>query len=262
MWYSLGNGWKRYSSIDEANSQFCAGTCFAIPPEGNGFRGNIVLGSPTDSSVNANVYAPDQSGYVYLVYGTKSGAYSKRTANAAIAAAVPVELKMDRLNPDTRYYYRLYFQDSTGNGTGATPEYSFHTQRPPGSTFTFALQGDSHPERERSQFDATLYTRTLQTVAADKPDFYLLMGDDFSVDTLNPLTITRSQVAGRYTLQRPFLSQIGRSAPLFLVNGNHEQSARYLLDGTPNNVAVWAQTARNSFIHNRHPTTSTVATRK
>ena len=39
---------------------------------------------------------------------------------------------------------------------------------------------------------------------------------------------------------------IGRTAPVFLVNGNHEQAARYLLDGTPNNVAVWAQNARNA----------------
>mgnify|MGYP003339842796 CR=1 FL=1 len=40
---------------------------------------------------------------------------------------------------------------------------------------------------------------------------------------------------------------IGASAPIFLVNGNHEQAARYILDGTPNNVAVWAQNARNRF---------------
>jgi hypothetical protein len=31
------------------------------------------------------------------------------------------------------------------------------------------------------------------------------------------------------------------------VNGNHEQAARYLLDGTPDNVAVWAQNARNAY---------------
>ena len=31
------------------------------------------------------------------------------------------------------------------------------------------------------------------------------------------------------------------------MNGNHEQAAAYLLDGTSNNVAVWAQTARNSY---------------
>ncbi len=247
MWYRLGKEWKRYSSIDEANAQFCAGACFGSPKDSNGFRGSIVLGSPTASNVKANVYVPDQSGVVYLVYGSQSGVYSRRSLNAQLAASAPVELQMEGLNPDTRYYYRLYFQDSTGAGTGATPEYTFHTQRSPGSAFTFALQGDSHPERERSQFDAALYTRTLQTAANDKPDFYLLMGDDFSVDTLNPLTITKAQVAGRYTLQRPFLGKIGHSAPLFLVNGNHEQSARYLLDGTPDNVAVWAQTARNSL---------------
>ena len=50
----------------------------------------------------------------------------------------------------------------------------------------------------------------------------------------------------RYTLQRPFLGLLGRQTPIFLVNGNHEQAASYLLDGTPNNVAVWAQTARNA----------------
>ena len=40
---------------------------------------------------------------------------------------------------------------------------------------------------------------------------------------------------------------VGASAPVFLTNGNHEQAARYLLDGTPNNVAVWAQNARNTY---------------
>jgi hypothetical protein len=59
--------------------------------------------------------------------------------------------------------------------------------------------------------------------------------------------IDASQVTARYTLQRPYLGLIGRSAPLFLVNGNHEQAAHYLLDGTPDNVAVWAQNARNAL---------------
>ena len=40
---------------------------------------------------------------------------------------------------------------------------------------------------------------------------------------------------------------MSHSTPLFLVNGNHEQAAGYLLDGTPDNVAVWAQNARNLY---------------
>ncbi|MGI9134656.1 MAG: metallophosphoesterase [Rhodoferax sp.] len=211
-----------------------------------GFRGNIVLGSPTATAIKANVFATDQSGSVWLTYGRATGSYAAQSSHLALAAARPVELAMDGLLPNTRYYYRLYFQSADGTGSGFSPEYSFHTARATGSSFTFAIQGDSHPEREKTQFDATLYARTLQAVAADRPDFYIMSGDDFSVDTLNPATIDASQVSARYTLQRPYLGLVGHSSPIYMVNGNHEQAAAYLLDGTPNNVAVWAQSARNA----------------
>jgi hypothetical protein len=132
------------------------------------------------------------------------------------------------------------------------------TQRAPGSTFVFAVQGDSHPERAKQMFDSAFYTRTLQTVSADNPDFFLTLGDDFSVDTINqanPAAVTQPQVVERYTIQRPYLDQLGRSASVFLVNGNHEQAARYILDGTPNNVAVWAQNARNLYYAQPAPDT-------
>jgi hypothetical protein len=50
-----------------------------------------------------------------------------------------------------------------------------------------------------------------------------------------------------YLNQRYFLGLVGETAPIFLVNGNHEQAAECNLDGTPNNVAVWAQTSRNAY---------------
>lgn len=210
------------------------------------FRGNIVLGNPTTTSIVANVFSPDQSGAVWLVYGTSAGSYSAKTRSYALAAGAPQEIALNGLAGNTRYYYRLYFQGADASSSGYTAEFSFQTSRASGSTFTFAIQGDSHPERLKSQFDPDLYTRTLQTVAAERPDFYILSGDDFSVDTLDPTTINAEKVKGRYTLQRPFLGLVGHSSPLFMVNGNHEQAAAYLLDGTPNNVAVWAQNARNS----------------
>jgi len=212
---------------------------------GVAFTGNVVLGSPTGTSVKANVFSPDQGGTVYVAYGTASGTYTRQTPAATLVAAAPLELALDGLSPDTQYYYRLYYQGGTGSAS-AGEECSFHTARPAGSAFTFCIQGDSHPERLKTEFDPTLYQRTLQTVAADHPDFYLTSGDDFSVDNLDPATISAALVTGRYTLQRPFLGLVGKSAPVFLVNGNHEQAARYLLDGTPNNVAVWAQNARNA----------------
>jgi hypothetical protein len=216
-------------------------------PVAGSFRGNVVLGSPTASAVKANLFAQDQSGTAWIGYGTAPDLYDRQTASATLTAGKPLELSLDGLSANTQYYYRVYFQGAGESKAGPTDEYTFHTARPAGSSFTFTIQGDSHPERTNSQFDAALYTRTLSTAAADRPDFHIASGDDFSVDTLDPATITSAQVTGRYTLQRPYLGLIGHSAPVFLVNGNHEQAARYLLDGTPNNIAVWAQTARNAY---------------
>lgn len=215
-----------------------------VPIPLGSFNGTIVLGSPTTTSIKANVFSPDQNGTIMIKWGTSTDNYDGQTSAMTLAAGEPVELSITGLSANTQYYYRLYFQ-SPNSGSGPTEEYTFHTARSAGSTFTFCIQGDSHPERLNSQFDPDLYVRTLTTAAADNPDFYLTIGDDFSVDTLNPATVTAAQVTERYTIQRPYLGLIGSSAPVFLVNGNHEQAARYLLDGTPDNVAVWAQNARN-----------------
>lgn len=218
-----------------------------ITPTGTegAFRGSIVLGRPSERSVVANVWTVDQAGTISLLVGTAPGRYTRRTAPVALTADTPVELPISDLTPGTRYYYRLQFDGATG--TGPTAERSFRTAPAAGGTFRFGLQGDSHPERLRSQFDSVLYVRTLTAAAADSLDFYVMLGDDFSVDILDPATITAAQVRQRYTLQRPYLGIIGAMSPVFLVNGNHEQAARYLLDGTPNNPAVWAQNARNSL---------------
>jgi hypothetical protein len=93
------------------------------------------------------------------------------------------------------------------------------------------------------QFDPALYTRTLQGAAADQPDFYMTIGDDFSLDALKE--VDAETVRAFYLNQRQWLGLVG--APVFLVNGNHEQAALGNLDGSPDNVAVWAQTARNTY---------------
>ena len=211
-----------------------------------------ILGRPTDRSVTVNARS-DAALELYYEYGPASGSAAARTATVTAAALSPTELLLEGLAPDARTWYRMRYRAAGSTGPFETgSEHSLHTQRAPGSSFTFALQGDSHPERA-SQFAAALYERTLATVAADAPDFYLTMGDDFSIDTLR--TLTAEAVAERYTIQLPWLGIVAPSAPLFLVNGNHEQAARYLLDGTPNNPAVWAQNARNRFYPQPAPDT-------
>jgi hypothetical protein len=202
----------------------------------NDFIAYEITGRPTDTSVTVNV-VPVVDMQIYYEYGMASGEYTAQTAPQAANANTPLETLIEDLQPNTRYYYRINY-----NGTPGT-EHTFVTQRAAETTFTFDIQGDSHPERTKNQFDPTLYTKTLLSVASDMPDFYMTIGDDFSVDTLkdvNPQT-----VAERYINQRQWLGLVG--APVFLVNGNHEQASMANLDGTPDNVAVWAQTARNLY---------------
>lgn len=210
---------------------------------------SVVLGCPTDSSVVLNVLAEDGvEGYVE--YGDGSARRGGKTAPRLFPAGEPVEVSLTGLEPAQEYGYRFWTRHPGTEGYGVRLEGRFQTQRRAGETFTFEVQGDSHPERA-SQFDAALYAATLQAAAADRPDFYILMGDDFSVDTLR--LVTADSVAGRYRLQRSFLGAIGRCAPLFLVNGNHEQAAMCNLNGTTSNVAVWAQTARNRYFSQPAP---------
>jgi hypothetical protein len=204
---------------------------------------SLVLGCPTDKSVVVSILSAEEFDG-YIEYGTSSGNYTNKTDTVSIAAGKPTEIILDKLKANTRYFYRLICRKQGQASLVSQPEYSFHTQRSPGSTFTFAIQGDSHPERHK-EHDPELYARTLLNAASGHPDFYLTIGDDFSVDTLR--TINAGTVTQRYILQRPFLGLVAHSSPLFLVNGNHEQAAACNLDGTPNNVAVWAQNARNLY---------------
>jgi hypothetical protein len=200
------------------------------------FIATPILGCPTATSVTANVVLA-VSMEIYYEYGVASGAYSAQTAPQSAVAGSPLETLIGGLQPNTLYYYRLHY------GTAVGPEHTFVTQRAVGSTFTFDIQGDSHPERLNKQFDPDLYTRTLLGAASDQPDFYMAIGDDFSVDQLT--TVNADIVRSLYINQRQWLGLVG--APVFLVNGNHEQASLANLDSTANNVAVWAQTARNAY---------------
>ena len=206
---------------------------------------SLVLGSATDRSVTASVLAKEAM-EGYLEYGTVSNDYGSKTIVNAFSAGKPVELVLDSLQPNTEYFYRLQYRKPGETAFKARPECHFHTQRAIGSTFTFGVQGDSHPERPQMS-DPELYARTLLTAANGKPDLYICMGDDFSVDTLQ--TITADTVAQRYMLQRPFLGLVAQAASLVLVNGNHEQASlfNYKQTDVRHDVAVWAQNARNRY---------------
>ncbi len=213
-----------------------------------------ILGQPADRSVTIALRSEAALEF-YFEYGKSSGSYGSRTVSAATAPDPNAngfhvaQTVLSALDAGTRYWFRFQSR-AAGSSDPFTPaaERTFHTQRAPGTSFVFCVQGDSHPERA-SMFSADLYAQTLRAASAEKPDFYVLSGDDFSVDTLQaPYTL--GSVSGRYSLQLPWLNLL--SSPLFLVTGNHEQTSLFnysrTADGTnAEKVAAWAQNARNLY---------------
>ena len=170
---------------------------------------NIILGRPTKSSV-AISYLSAQDAQVYIEYGYAANALKSKTKVLAVKAAVPLVVELTGLKAATRVYYRLRLA-ATGSKTfttGATN--SFVTARASGSTFSFAVQGDSHPERVGKMFNSDLYFQTMKNIAGQKPDFFVMMGDDFSIDGLiEKGTATAANVDKIYATQRNWLSTLG-----------------------------------------------------
>ncbi|MDX2117102.1 MAG: fibronectin type III domain-containing protein [Planctomycetota bacterium] len=126
-----------------------------------------------------------------IEYGVKADALSSRTAAKTLRAGVPTKFEITGLEPDRAYVYRVRTRAAGAAGGAGTEagyetrtEASFRTRRAAREGFTFCVQGDSHPERLGRMYDPELYARALRNVAADKPDFYFMMGDDFSIERL------------------------------------------------------------------------------
>ena len=160
---------------------------------------NVILGRPTHSSIVLNVLTTTNL-EAYCGYDTSPDVFTGQTSPITLTANVPGVLTLSDLQPDTGYYYRLRYRLAGETSYTAGDEHTFHTQRAPGSAFTFSIQGDSHPERVNNMFESAHYSNTLATAAADLPDFYVAMGDDFSVDLIPTNLMNQALVAQRYAI--------------------------------------------------------------
>ena len=218
---------------------------------------NIILGRPTDRSIAIHALA-DEGTAVFVDYGREPGSYSARS-NVVVANVDNVaEINVDGLQEDSRYFYVINYRPVTESVYNAGQEYSFHTQRPNGSTFTFGVQGDTHPERFAgrspgavSMYHPDLYARTMQQVASARPDLYFMLGDDFNISSMLPAyflgdqtALTQQRVDDVYLDQRRFLSIMANSTALFPIIGNHEEARRNLLGTKLHNAAIYAGRAR------------------
>jgi hypothetical protein len=201
---------------------------------------DVILGRPTDRSVTANLLS-HRNLETFVEYGTRSGAYNLKTAVFKVEAGEPLEIKLEGLQPDTRYYYRLRSPDAGAEAT-------FHTQRPAGATFIFAVEADPHTTNDSAP---EVFRRSLRHQLASSADFLIDLGDTFMSDKLE--SPTWDSVVSCHLQARSYFALVGHSLPLFLALGNHEGERGRLLDGSANNLAVRATNARKLYYPNPEP---------
>ncbi len=192
----------------------------------------VILGSPTINSNTANLLTIN-NGKVYFEYGT----YSDQTTESNITAGIPLEKELTGLQQNTLYYYRMNFKQSGSSDYVIGDGYTFHTKRSAGSAFTFTVQADPH--QGDKNFNVDLYHVALQNQLNDNPDFFIDLCDTFMTEKYYPDT-EQGAFDAAYDHRQHF-DIIAKSAPLFLVNGNHEGESGLQLDGTSLNMAIFAK---------------------
>jgi hypothetical protein len=210
-----------------------------------------LLGKPTNNSITLKMFFSEPS-EVMVQYGTTSGVYSLQTNWQTFAANDPVEITITGLQSDTKYYYRVCHRNPGETDYITRTEHSFHTQRLPGSSFTFVVQADPHMD---ASSDGALYQRCLQNQLEDNPDFMIDLGDFLMTDKLKNAAnvIPHDTIPYRCNLMRSYYENICHSVPLFIALGNHEGEAGWNLNGTANNIAVWGTQERQKYFLNPSP---------
>ena len=210
------------------------------------YRGNVILGRPTDHSVTLSLFLRDAAP-VRVAYGRAGKALACHTGTIELAAGEPHEIVLDNLASNAAYEYRVMNAD-TGRpvlpetGTGA-----FQTCRAAGTPFIFTVQADSHLDGNSR---ADLYQTCLANVRRDRPDFLLDLGDTFMTGKHE----SRPMAARQYAAQRYYFGLVGQAVPLLLVLGNHDgEEVRRAADSSEDGLAVWSCEQRKRWFPNPVP---------
>lgn len=204
---------------------------------------DLMLGRPTGDVITLSVLAYQDLRAV-VAYGTQSGKLDRLLPPRDFKSGQPVELVIDGLRAGTRYYYQ-FRPEPASSAISASGELSFTTAALPGQPFTFVVQADSHLDFGT---DPDLYVKSLNNAALARPDFLVDLGDTFMTEKRNAYRDSLPQ----YLAQRYYLGLVGRTAPVFLVLGNHDgELVQRGADGEA--MALWSNATRKKYFPNPEP---------
>ncbi|MCG8702407.1 MAG: metallophosphoesterase, partial [Bacteroidales bacterium] len=186
----------------------------------------------------------------YISYGIDPNSLNQQSSPVTLLADQTVQIVLTDLKANTTYTYRLWRRPSESDTYMPSDLYTFHTQRLPGSAFTFVVQADSHLDE---QSIPELYEITLANAQDDQPDFLIDLGDTFMTDKLPEKSYENIQK--RYLLQRSYFSLLCHSCPLYLVLGNHDGETGWDQTDKDKSLFQWSLGFRKQYFANPEPDT-------
>lgn len=207
---------------------------------------DIILARPTDRSITFSLlgYRP---GRAFITYGMEGKEEKTKTETVELKPEKPVEILASGLSASTRYNYVIFTQFGDETEFKSAEMQSFHTARKPGESFTFAVQADSHLDQATNP---ATYERTLANVNKDDPDLFIDLGDTFMTDKYDDFHDSKPQ----YYAQRYYFGLVGKSTPVFLTLGNHDDERMERGNNRGgDSMPVWSNKLRTSLFPNPIP---------
>ena len=206
-----------------------------------------VLGRPTDTSITMSIIF-DKSVNVYWEFGQTSGNYTNNTPIYNTIADTPIEIIINNLIANTKYFYRTKYKLTGSNTYINGAEHFFQTQRKKGTSFSFVVEADPHLD---SNCDPEAYKLTLQHMLSKKPDFIIDLGDNAMSDKLP--VIDKKSIIDRTLLFRSYFNELTHSVPLFITLGNHEGESGWLPNTNESSLPTMAALIRKTYFPNPYP---------
>jgi predicted phosphodiesterase len=197
-----------------------------IPPPSGEFQTavptidlNVILARPTATGITMSIMSGSARD-VRVTWSPGNGDLTRR-----VAAGIPLHLPITGLAANQSYRYRVAAGSSVVDGV-------MRTARSRGQPFRFVMQADSHLDAGSS---LPVYTAALGNMVSDSADFLVDLGDTFMTDKY----AAYQNALAQFYAQRHYFGLVGRTTPLFMVQGNHDGE-----QGWQSVLAPWSATQR------------------
>lgn len=175
---------------------------------------NIAV-SKVNSADAVLVVKADVTSDVTVDYGSSPGTYTLTQTSSGLLRH---EVSLTSLPPSAAVYYRVTITDSSNPANTVTlPEKSFHTTRPAGEAFNYAVAGDNRPASNTIVQPAVWNTIVGQMVG-ENLDLSLSVGDIIYGLSTDTLAQNVAKWEGFFATTTP----LTYSTPLYTAIGNHE----------------------------------------